>query len=262
MDFTWDDLTGDPHTSGDQLVYERCPTCGAHWKLYVNPVNGAWFCFDGGHYRGGRLPARAGERIVFVRDTPGTNLAFQPIEIPNAFPLTAEALAYLARRGIDPQWARAFGLCQSGDHIGRIVIPFFHSGEIVYWTARAYNTEARGPKYLAAPGMKPLYAPVIRASNPGVVIVEGPFDAMKVAMAHYEPVALCGKRLPEYLVPHLRRRVAGRPVTVVLDRDAIGDAIRIANCIGEFADCTIKLCPSKDPGDMTPDEIRKLLERP
>lgn len=259
MALTWDDLSGEPRTSGEQLVYERCPVCGSTgWNLYVNPETGGWFCFAGSHYAGGFLPVQTGDRIIWPQPRYGTIPAWTEIEIPDVRPLTAEALAYLARRGIDPRWAQTFGLSESALYPGRIVVPFFWNGDLVYWTSRSYSAQAYGPKYVAAPGKHPLY--LLRGDGSRVVVVEGVFDAMHVAMAGLPTVALCGKSLPIYLESMMEQIVSGCPVTVILDRDALSDAIRVANRISRFADCTICFPTAKDPGDMHPDDIRKLVE--
>jgi DNA primase len=138
------------------------------------------------------------------------------------------------------------------------VVPFFWNGELVYWTSRAYSGEARGPKYVAAPGRHPLY--VLPALEPKPVVVEGVFDAMQVAMAGLPAIALGGKSLPPYLEPMMKQVVEHAEVYIMLDRDAVGDSVKLAERIDQFAVCTRILVPTaKDPGDMSPGDIRKLV---
>jgi len=270
--FTWSDLRGDPRPSGNQLVYEHCPVCGhGGWKFYVNPDTGGWFCFAGSHNSGGFIVPQVtwGDcsmtKLLQQMVQEATAVAEWPeIEVPSPKPLGELAHCYLYRRGISPNYARILGLCESYCYPGRVVIPVFWRGTMVYWTARAYTDVY--PKYLSAPGKRPLYVVLPEDNIPSpVVLVEGPFDAIRVAQAGYTGVALLGKTLPAHCRSILQFTVPeNTPVKILLDNDqATAHAVRLANQLyGQFEDVRIHLLPNqyKDPG-CTPVEVLRAVLR-
>lgn len=187
------------------------------------------------------------------------------------------ALDYLASRGFDdPQLlAVRYDLryAPEGTWAGRILIPYYRGAAVETWTGRAYR--GHEPKYLmhdVAQKISPIYSPSRSAQGRRkLVLVEGPFDALKIAAAvpetEYLVVALCGKflnyakiaRIVELLGTDCRRGL------VALDADVphntIYDIISELACHVRGAYISRARLPSyaKDPGDISLPEIPQWL---
>ena len=130
--------------------------------------------------------------------------------VPTKF---TEAYAYLVERKIDP-WAYPFYWTNKVGFNNRIIIPFLYNGEIVGWTARAFN-DAK-PKYLSE--QQPGYVFNLDAQNNNrqfVIVCEGPFDAISI-----DGCALLGAEIKDsqnWLLKQL-----GKELVLVPDKDHEG----------------------------------------
>lgn len=267
--FDWDDLHEPVRPSGEQLNYQHSPCCGSDkWKFYINPDTGGWKCFAGACDSGGYLVPQSGVARTTspAKGTPG---AWPSIEIPGVLPLDDKARRYLfCERGVPEKWQDRFGLCLSSEHPGRIIIPFFWKGELIYWTSRRYtSTDEFGPKHLAAGGKHPLWVGPDMTSwldfDLPLVITEGPFDGMKTMIAGYPSVALCGSSLPRHLELMLLEAMFGRRIAIMLDGDNLRGAIKLANRLASICPNEVEIVAlpdGQDPGGMTPEEIQDALE--
>ena len=285
---TISDFRGECRESGDQLNYKDCPVCGSTaWKVFVDRTKGKWVCFGGRHpspprggYPGGNLKIEGsddapGAHILELLKAEDSVLEWGEMDLPDWEPLGNVAKLYLARRGIMENFRTALGLVEWTDK-HRILIPYLdEAGQLIYYTSRRYSEQlGEGPKYLTAPGKHPLYflGGITFEQTGKVVIVEGCFDAMKVSLAGYDAIALGGKSLPRYLESLLIKFLLIKLLTdvhkcgiiyLLLDRDAMPQALRIRNLLTSkpgIKDVQIRLCPhGMDPGDMTPDQIRRIL---
>jgi DNA primase len=133
--------------------------------------------------------------------------------------------AYLENRGITPETAREFGVGffgGKGSMHGRVVIPIHNErGELLAYAGRAIDDSE--PKYKLPTGFHKsleLYNLHRVGERDHVVLVEGFFDAMKVAQAGFAVVALMGSSLSlrqkELLIQHFKK------VAVMLDGDEAG----------------------------------------
>lgn len=261
------DFRGECRPSGEQINFQMCPVCGhTGWKLYVNPVTGAWFCFAGIHNRGGHvkvgLPteARTSYLLELLRSQPEIPV-WEETDLPPWEPLSKSALRYMKRKyDVDAETAKRRGMVEWTDHY-RIVIPYFDSaGSLIFWTSRRYSeTVGQGPKYLTGPGTKPLY--VRHADSDRLVLVEGVFDALSVERAGYAAAALGGKSLPKYLRPFLLTEAERYGIiNVMLDTDALDKALGIRNQL--LSKRNVAVCaypPGQDPGDMSPEQIQEII---
>jgi len=259
------DFTGPSRASGNQLCYKNCPVCGSQsWKLYVNPQTGKWFCHAGSHGGGGcvdvGLPSDPGAALREKLRDPGKTETFWPeIEMPPFTKLSNAAQRYLVGRG----FAHSLDKFWEMKDEARVLVPYFGpAGRLIYWNSRTYLPNDKGPKYKAAHGRHPLY--VLPRWQPAkhVVLVEGVFDAMAVQHVVDEDtgvVALGGKSMPRYLVPDLMRLATGA-ITVMLDSDAQGAALKLRTQLSLFRAVTIKtLPPGTDPADTDPHELRSII---
>ncbi len=265
-----EDFAGETRPSGDQLNYKNCPVCGSDgWNVYVNPDNGGWFCFAGGHNLGGFVEVSLGDnpgaQLLQTLAGQADTVEWYEIELPPWHELSGGARRYLHSRGVMDATIRTLGLVEWEDK-SRILFPYFVDGALVYWNSRRYSDMmAEGPPYLALHGKHPLYTPSYKGDKLPTVLVEGVFDAIAVTQAGYRAVALGGKSLPRYLVDSLLT-IAQKYgiINVFLDSDALARALRIRErlYINKGIEAVrIRLCPAgSDPGDMTPDEIQEILE--
>jgi len=263
-----DDFTGPSRTSGSQVNYQHCPVCGSSkWKVYLDPVSGRWYCFAGGHSGGGCVEVGipftgAGRQILdMLTPTPVAQPEWPEVELPPFTDLSPRARRYLNKRGLDDGTLAKFQVVE-WDHPDkfRVVFPFFGpQGRIVYWTSRAYNSLDSGPKYIAAPGKHPLYVLPEWGHVEKRVVVEGVLDALVVYQQTGLPaLALCGKSLPRYLERDLSH-LCGRSMLLLLDGDALSDALKIR---ARFSDrCKVGIVPlplNQDPASMGP-QLREIL---
>jgi hypothetical protein len=263
------DFKGEVTPSGDQLNFRDCPVCGSDGKkVYLDPKTGAWFCFAGGHHAGGKVDVglddtSAGQDLLDMLIVVHQSVVWSETELPPWEPLSKTAKNYLARRGIGQYEASKLGLVEWTGQ-GRILVPYFSEGELIYWTGRRYSTVyGEGPKYLSMPGKKPLYTPVHLDDHDvdTLVLVEGTFDAIRVEQAGYAAVALGGKSLPQYLREKLLTLARDRDIIIVmLDEDALGSAVQIQDTLMARTRATVRILPiDGDPGDMPKHEIRRMI---
>ena len=182
--------TGKP----DEYVTE-CPQCGKQ-KLYVNPDKKSWICFRCGEGGGARkLCKRFG---VEYTDTPQTDLArlreqmrqrtmTQEIHKSPLPPEMRSVLAgdhianivkqYLERRGVTEDMMRRWDLRVSGQDL---IFPIFDTND-QFITYQARRIIGDGPKSMNPEGDNDaIFNLHLARFTPGVVVVEGPFDAMAV----------------------------------------------------------------------------------
>jgi len=130
--------------------------------------------------------------------------------VPTKF---TESYAYLDERKIDP-WSYPFFWTYNVGFNSRIIIPFLYKGEIVGWTARAFN-DAK-PKYLSEQQPGYVFNLDNQLDDRGFVIVsEGPFDALSI-----DGCALLGAEIKDsqnWLLKQL-----GKEIVLVPDRDHEG----------------------------------------
>lgn len=184
---------------------------------------------------------------------------WEEVSLPAWTELSARAKRYLRRRGVGDELASELGIVEMEDSM-RLIVPYYgRSGEVIYWTARAYSDMQDGPKYMAASGRHPLY--VLPGWSPAstVVVVEGVFDAIAVYQATgHAVVALGGKALPRYLVDDLAGLVRDN-VVVCLDSDATASALKLRSTLSSKYDVKIVQLPvGEDPSSMG-DKLKGLL---
>jgi hypothetical protein len=194
-------------------------------------------------------------------------------ELPPAHP----AVAYLQGRNFDVHelWERwRVRYCERAPLSTpplrqRLVIPIHRPGGpgdatpvLAGWAARAVTpTPADGPRYLFNAGLRAshlLYGlpAALPAAGP-VVLVEGPTDVWRVGLG---AVALLGRSLSPPQRGEVLRLARGRPVVVLLDRDAGAQARALRDSLrgsraGEPGEKRVVVAgvpgDAKDPGDST-----------
>jgi hypothetical protein len=221
-----------------------------------------------------------------------------PISLPihtalAKLPKSHPAISYLLHRKFDPErlsarWGVSF--CPANlsvkPHfcVGRILMPVYGLKTSLFasnaaapeqvlagWQARTLepNPPKDVPKYLTSKGMQKsrlLYGlPQAIKSTGAVVVVEGVTDAWRVGPGG---VALFGKSISTAQVKLLLRHFAGRPIVVLLDADARGEAELVWGLIEQFrlqvdsAPVVLGTLPPqrKDPGDCTRAELAAIIK--
>lgn len=271
-----DDFTGPFRPSGDELNYRTCPVCrDARWKVFLNADSGFWICFAGACGARGRVHTdRSPDALLRdLRPGPAEVPAWPEIELPPFTRLSSEGRDYLAQRGFDEAACKLYQVVTPVEHPGRVCIPYLNrDGAVIYWSLRDWTGEAR-QKYLNKPGRKPLYVPswaypagrATRTPRYRMVLVEGALDAIRVDQADalsgagYLAVALGGKSLPRYLRRFLLELVDFE-VTVLLDADALGAAMRLAMDLRGHRQVRVCTLPAgTDPASTTPDKLAEVL---
>lgn len=146
------------------------------------------------------------------------------------------------------------GVCRSGEYAHRIILP------IVCPAGRSFTGRTiwadEDLRYKSGPGAgQLLFGWQSLEGQDFAVIVEGPFDAMRVIEAGLPCVALLGKQLragQEAMLLSAPRR----NYVVMLDADAHDDALGIAKRLHGMVSKPLR----KDPGDSTPAEVMAAFE--
>lgn len=203
---------------------------------------------------------------------------------PNAHPMCTEfpaqsvdgvhcvkALCYLNERNLDKDLAVKNGWYVSSDAqdtYPRIVIPAVtHKAGHVYWQARDVSGKAfiryqspKGPRHEALIKVSPSQAPR------GIVVVEGPMDALAAAGEGYLSYALMGMQPNQSTLLHLALLIEDTKelnILVVLDRDSAEHALRIALFLstqGYYAKVKHLPGPEKDLAACLPKKRKQFLK--
>jgi phage/plasmid primase-like uncharacterized protein len=281
--------SSDPHprTSAGRMRF-ACPLCrSAGRHLAVDDITGRWRCWRCQSYgiirerwadRGetsrldlaaafgstaeAALAARklAERRPVAQEPPPDDRWPWRPAW-DDAEPITyTPGAAYLRTRGIDEELAYQAGVRYADRFLWRrercVIFPFRdRAGAIVAVNARFIDvpssdqkrkTLSRGPRSLGAfmtPGALE-HAPV--------VVVEGPADALSLAMAGIPALALVGTSGTDWLP----EACAGKQVAVALDNDERGEdgSLRLARLIAQRGGRPFRCRPSAHDWN---DELRE-----
>jgi hypothetical protein len=158
--------------------------------------------------------------------------------------------------------------CTRGEYQGRIIFPVVYRGQLLGWTGRSIYTGER-LRYKtegALTGQLLWYDDLLECEAETIVLCEGPFDALKVAILGRPRgiVATCffTSGLSEgqldrlhSLLPRFRRRY------LVLDRGAVGATLRASVRLKALAVETRWLpAEIKDPGLLNGPELYRLVD--
>ena len=122
-------------------------------------------------------------------------------------------IAYILDRGLKLEWYN-WMWSNSPGYVDRVVIPYYHDGEIVGWTAR--KIIGSGPKYLTS--AQPSYVFNLDGQsyeNQYVIGMEGPIDAISIG-----GVAFMSNEINEAQLTRLN--ALGKEVIIVPDKDKAG----------------------------------------
>jgi hypothetical protein len=263
-----------------------CPTCGKR-KLYVNAEKWAWICYvcnEGGgaiklfekfgvdpkDAKGSdyEVLRRRAEEALAARTapeesepTPALPAEFQPLLVPGQKPqyIASRIIDYLHARGVTDEQVALWrlGYCPTGRYSGCLVIPVLdQDGQVASFQARTII--GGGPKSINPPGGGGfLFNVELARGHLGLVVVEGPFDAIAVhsVFAGRMPVssvALLGHHCSEEQAAYIARGLRPEIAWVALDPDIepeemhrVGAQLRRNGC----KDVRVALLPA-DPDEL------------
>lgn len=174
---------------------------------------------------------------------------------------------YLDSRGLDFRLAVENGWypsTEAGDTSPRVVIPC-HPHDLRFWQARALDAS---PKRYQSPHRDPAGAVVVVFpvhAPRGVVVLEGPMDALAAAELGFLGVALMGATPSAARLRTVARIIRRSPprVIVIPDTDAVNEArntrLRLAILAEHVIELVIPPEGRKDLGECSRAERRKLL---
>jgi DNA primase len=280
-----------------QLVGD-CPWCEKSGHFYVDSETGNYICFACDQ-RGNRLVGVVaqiegisdGEARRYImkhnvefrrKETPQTLLSKissleEKTEIhPTVCDLPPEFVpvyqdgrwsmpVYLKQRGIKRDTAREWGLgwARRGRYGGRVIIPVMCPAGRSF-TARD-ATGAQSPRYLNPKGIDHGRLLIGWNHHPiggDVVLVEGPFDAIKLWQHGFPAMALMGKVLHIEQFVMLIAKPTDVSIIIMLDPEEIEAPYKVAEqLVCRFRDVSIAKLPlGMDPGDSTREEAFKAIE--
>lgn len=167
---------------------------------------------------------------------------------------------YLLKRGVTRRTAARFGIgfCKRGRYEGRIILPV-RCPMGSSFVARAVDNEVR-LRYLAGPGAGRLLFGWEQAEGADLLVVnEGGFDVLAVHQAGLKAVGILGKSLRETQVQMLRSLGRRVQLVLMLDDDALDDALRQADALGPRV-LVAEPLGRKDPGDSPPERILRAVD--
>jgi hypothetical protein len=223
------------------------------------------------------------------RIVPPAPIEAKPIALPKEFKRFDEYLPsgrpfrrYLNERGFladeIERLTKRYGVYYAarGPYRGRVLFTVRHEGELISWTGRSIHADAKlryktlsvDPERAESEGMPPAkgaishyllwFDKLMSADADTLLLVEGPFDALKVATLgrDYGMIATCfftaepteqQIELLHEACPQFKRRI------LLLDKGTLATGIRVASTLSSLGIVTKQIPKGlKDPGEFTP----------
>ena len=174
---------------------------------------------------------------------------FKPLWKNGSSIIARHSKAYLNNRNVSSGDILRYGIgyCEDGIYANRTIVPSYNSeGELNYFVGRdIYNG---GMKYKNPPVSKDVigFDLFINWDEP-IVLCEGVFDAMAIKR---NVVPLFGKTIPKSLMKKIYEKKV-KKIYILLDRDAVKDAIKITDDLTKNGiDVYFVRLSKEDPSDM------------
>lgn len=286
---------GANHTRGNVNI--RCPYChdDPSYHMGVSEEKEAFYCYRDSRHAGRsfialliRMGCSRTEAVsllneygdgkrrkpeaapIFTREHEKTRFAWDRFTAAQDCPAM---LAYLKGRGFSSPaiTCNAYGLrwASEGEWARRLLIPFSdHKREIFTWVGRAIDSAGK-PRYLMENEKVPgaIYLP--RLPRKVLHIVEGPIDALKVAVStellDVTPIALAGKGVTDSKLVRLQA-FAKNCAYALLSYDpgvALGERMAVKRQIAATLKIPVRMLPvpegCEDPGAMSITQVQDWL---
>lgn len=175
-----------------------------------------------------------------------------------------QAMEYLESRGVsDPGTIVNFDL-RWHQGMEAVVFPISRNGLLYGWQARKVSPKPDEPRLLTKTGFnksKHLLNYDLAKNMDSMVLVEGPFDCIKVAQAGYGAVCSFGKEVSQRQVAMLLGSECRR-IYVGLDPDAYKEAEKVMDALCLHKE-VFRVTPpggKKDFGECSPEEVREAVQ--
>jgi len=208
-------------------VIKKCPNChDEKWHCAINVKNGVFNCFKCGS---GNIGKYIDDKIIddYSRDeiiTDGNLIKtisifggnpdneIPELKLPNeyyslpdyGFTLGKRAMKYLLDRNITKSMMKKYGMgyCVSGRYNGRVILPVYQSGKLVYFQARDFLNRDNVSKYYDLPVSRSrLIFNLENVEKDYCIICEGYFGALSVG-----GVSIFGKYLSGEQIKLIKKR--------------------------------------------------------
>jgi len=247
----------------------QCPFCSPDKSasMSLNQSTGWFYCFRCGYK--GREKAHNATGVVLsslanahVPSTLALPEGFQSLGLVTRTGRLTERifLHYLKRRGLTQVEIDKFqiGFTMRGPCRGRVIFPIYRGNELVYFVARSIMPKPKR-RYMNPPLPKGgVIFKTFTGKAPMACIVEGVFDAVSTGRV-IPSIALLTKRISQEQLSEIRASCSR--AIVMLDSDAVKEALEVSEQVGHFLPTEISLLGKGDPGEMPPYMIREQLSR-
>ena len=265
----------DTKVRGNEVVVQQCISCAnPRWNLEVNLHKGVfncWACrFKGSvndllakiGYSGEYIP------VTMEEDSSKKEPTEEDISVPFGSALDhPDAVRYLEMRGIESWDIRTYDIRYCPTIIdslwaNRVIFPLkdYFGGEVVGYQGR--TIVGKEPKYKISHKLNEFVG--YQHNSDIHVIVEGVFDAIKVNKAGFNVGMLLGVgNVSDWKLWASRLWILNQTkICIMLDGSATKEARQLYRIITQVhEDCqVINLDSDQDPGGMSPQEIKTLVE--
>lgn len=276
---------GVSHSSSNEWTNVNCPYCGDRKRHLGCNAHGNWSCFKCGKHDDVETLCLL---LVVTRNDIWRILKPYKIDgdVPRIVPRVAKPVSttpcvlpvgtqpmgdahrrYLRSRGFDPdEIERTWGVMGTG-HLAekglthRLVIPVHQNRVLVAWQARDI-TGLADIRYMSSlsdngtPIKDTLYG-LDQVHGTTVIVIEGPIDVWRLGPGAVALYGIEWTRAQAMLLRRFHRRL------ILFDNEP--RAQRQAEKLADFLSCTgeteiVRLTDKKDPGELTPDEAKKVCE--
>lgn len=249
-----DKLDVKPHRTG-WLRQGTCPSCGKEKKFGVNPLFDRTNCFSCGyhpkpldllmHLEGFSTWMEAHTYLksfegTEYRDSPVDFIKEKEVSLPESYTLiilgdsTLANLArnYLKKRGYKNLTALAMkgvGYCTTGDFAGRIIIPYYRAGRLIYYNARQFvKIGPGGPHKNPGMDLTGLGKSMVMYNSDALYIYDSCYlveSATNALTLGDRAFSTGGKILSNYQISDIIKSPCQR-ITIILDPDAQWEALK------------------------------------
>ena len=225
-------IGGHYHKKRDELIFQICPFCGnSKDNFEINLYKMLYHCWAGGE--GGSIKSLLYKLgIEYDKELPEVRRVEKHVEKKALLPAdvvgwdksTKEARDYLHGRGITDEDIAKYRIMWWPKE-ARVVIPLFNAmGALQFWTARFIGKSRSVRKYLHAEVPKNELIMAFYGDQPGVYLVEGIFDALRLHKGGKTVIVLMGTSLSTTIVDYLRSMK--QKAYLALDSDATDRQLR------------------------------------
>ncbi len=264
-----------PHRTG-WLRQGVCPSCGKEKKFGVNPMFDRTNCFSCGyHPRPMHLIMQLegfstiSEVYKYLQAFEGTDylegsvelLEEKKVTLPESFTLLSlgessmgkAARAYMRKRGykIEDLVYKGVGYCSTGNYKGRIIVPYYRAGVMVYFNARQFinlgggSHKNPGKDETGVGKSMVMYNSDCLFLYDSCYLVESATNALTLGDRAF---ATGGKLLSNYQLDDIIKSPC-RKITIILDPDARWEALKLGLELVKHKKVRIAFFPmDKKPG--------------